>query len=122
MTSALSMRGNKYGASEKAIHAAVIDHWRICGVPGSLVATIPNEGAKGQPGLRRGLADLLVIAPGLPVGFLELKRIGGLLTEDQADFGQLCAMQRIPWAVSYGRDEPIAILEQWGVVRKSSDG
>lgn len=105
-------------ASEKAIHAAVIAHWRVFGVPGSLVATIPNEGAKGQAGLRKGLPDLLVISPQLPIGFIELKKDGGLVSEAQADFAQLCHLRGIPWEVTFGRDEPICILEKWGAVKR----
>lgn len=105
--------------SEKAIHQAVIGHWRAFGVPGSLVATLPNMRAFGQAGLTKGLPDLIVLSPTLgdKTGFLELKKVGGLLSEAQADFGQLCHMRGIPWAVAYGRDEPITILENWGAVK-----
>jgi hypothetical protein len=105
--------------SEKQIHAAVIAHWRAFGVPGSLVATIPNMRAFGQAGLTKGLGDLIVLSPTLGdrTGFLELKKVGGHLSEDQADFGQLCFMRGIPWAVTYGRDEPIKVLEEWGAVK-----
>ena len=113
--------------TEKQIHKAVIDHWRACGLPGTLVATIPNMRAHGQAGLTKGLADLIVITPALggKTAYLELKKTGGHLSEAQADFGQLCFMRGIPWAVSYGRDEPIKILEEWGAVKpmtRLSDG
>lgn len=106
-------------ATEKQIHTAVIAHWRACGVPGSLVATIPNMRAAGQAGLTKGLPDLIVLSPTLGdlTGYLELKKVGGMLSEAQADFGQFCQMRGIPWAVAYGRDEPIKILEEWGAVR-----
>lgn len=103
--------------SEKQIHKAVIDHWRSCGVPGSLVATIPNANAFGQSGLTRGLPDLLVIAPSLPIGFIELKKAGGLISEEQADFAALCHLRGILWEVTFGRDEPIKLLEKWGAVK-----
>lgn len=105
--------------SEKAIQSAVMAHWRAKGVPGSLVAAIPNQRAFGQPGLTRGLPDLIVLSPTLGelTGFLELKADKGTLSDHQEAFAQLCQMRGIPWAVSYGRDEPIAILEQWGAVR-----
>lgn len=103
--------------SEKHIHTAVIAHWRAFGVPGSLVATIPNARAFGQAGLTKGLPDLMVIAHGITLGFIELKRIGGLVSEEQADFAQLCHLRGIPWEVTFGRAEPIAILEKWGAVR-----
>lgn len=105
------------GPTEKQIHAAVIAHWRAFGVPGSLVATIPNAKAFGQPGLTRGLPDLLVVAPSLPIGFIELKKAGGLVSEEQADFAALCHLRGILWEVTFGRDEPIALLEKWGAVR-----
>ena len=107
-------------ASEKAIHAAVIAHWRAFGVPGSLVATIPNMGAFGQSGLFKGLPDLMVVSPGLPdghVGFIELKKSGGLVSEQQADFAALCHLRGILWEVTFGRDEPIHVLEKWGAVK-----
>jgi hypothetical protein len=105
---------------EKAIHAAVIDHWRTAGFPGTLVATIPNEGAFGQPGLTKGLPDLLVLSPELPVGFIELKADKGKLSPDQEAFAAMCAAMEIHHAVTYGRDEPIRSLEAWGVVRRAA--
>lgn len=107
--------------SEKQIHAAVLAHWRSFGVPGSLVATIPNAKPHGQAGLTKGLPDLLVLSPmlGSKTGYIELKRDGGLIREEQADFGQMCFMRGIPWAVTYGRDEPIRLLEKWGAVRRA---
>ena len=109
---------------ERAIQAAVLDHWRTLGLPGTLVAAIPNAGALGQPGLTAGLADLMVIGPDLPggatVGFIELKRDSRAnITQAQRDFGGLCFQLNIPFAITIGRDEPIAILEAWGVVRKA---
>ena len=107
----------EHGPSEKQIHQAVIDHWRACGVPGSLVATIPNMRASGQAGLTRGLPDLLVIAPGLPLGFIELKRHGGAATDAQSAFSAICNANGIPWELTFGRDHPIEVLERWGAVR-----
>lgn len=102
---------------ERDIHSAVIDHWRACGLPGTLVATIPNEAAYGQPGLTRGLPDLVVIAPDLPVGFIELKVEGGRLSRHQKNVHATMRESQVPLAVTYGRDEPIEILKQWGAVR-----
>jgi len=111
--------------SEKEIQTAVLDHWRAAGIPGSLVAAIPNAGALGQPGLTEGLADLLVMSPklGARTGFLELKRacrrgekFGGL-SEEQRKFQRLCQALNIPHWVTYGRDEPIEALRDWGAIR-----
>ncbi len=100
---------------ESNIHKAVIDHWRKCGKPKTLVATIPNMRAHGQYGLTKGLPDLIVIGPGLH-GYIELKTETGSLSQPQRDFQDLCAAVGIPFAVTYGRDEPITVLRDWGIV------
>lgn len=109
--------------SEKLIQAAVIAHWRSFGLPGTLVAAVPNAGALGQPGLHRGLFDLIVIGgPYLRdrTGWVELKTAKGKLSRHQATFRDTIAYAGIPYAVTYGRDEPIRVLEAWKVVRPVS--
>jgi VRR-NUC domain/Helix-turn-helix domain len=106
--------------SEDQITAAVIEHWKAFGVPGSLVASIPNKRAFGQAGLTRGLPDLLVLSPQLGrfTGYIEQKRKrGGRLSDAQIDIGKLMVERGVPYAVCRGRDEPIKILEAWGAVR-----
>ncbi len=103
---------------EAQIHQAVIQHWRQLQRPNTLVATLPNYRAFGQPGLTPGLPDLLVITPVLGVGFIELKREGGRLSKAQKSFVELCDANSIPMAVTYGRDAPIQQLEEWNVVRR----
>ena len=105
---------------ESAIQAAVLEHWLTLGQPNTLVAAIPNAFAHGQPGLTKGLPDLLVIGPRVPggVGFIELKRDQDSVVSDaQRGFGSLCAKLGVPYAICIGRDEPIRLLEAWGVVR-----
>ena len=109
-------------APEKLIHQAVIDHWRALREPNTLVATLANAGAMGQPGLTPGLADLVVFAPGLPVGFIELKRdYDSPMSDAQRDFAALCLTLGVRYALCYGRDEPIQLLEIWRAVRKQAD-
>lgn len=109
---------------EKEIQAAVVEHWRTLGLPNTLVAAIPNAYAHGQPGLTRGLADLLVIGPDIPAypcGFIELKRDERAeRTDEQWKFAKLCFELGIPYAVTFGRDQPIALLERWGLVRRQA--
>lgn len=104
---------------ESLIQAACIDHWRQLGVPGSLVAAIPNAFAHGQPGLTRGLPDLLVITPqlGKLTGFIELKTDDGVPSDDQLAIQAIMVMRGIPYAMTWGRDQPISVLENWGAVR-----
>jgi hypothetical protein len=111
--------------NETAIQTAVIEHWQKLGRPNTLVAAIPNARAFGQAGLTKGLPDLLVIGPDVPHGcaFIELKRQDlkprprGGLSEDQIAVLTLCNEVGVVARVAYGRDEPIAILRSWDVVR-----
>jgi hypothetical protein len=105
---------------ESSIHSAVMSHWRKLGKPGTLVSTIPNAGAFGQAGLTKGLPDLLIMAPGLPVGFIELKTDKGRVSPYQEAFRAHCISLGIPMAITRGRDEPIKILEDWGVTHKAA--
>jgi hypothetical protein len=108
-------------ASEKEILAAVLEHHRALGEPNTFIATIPNEFAHGQLGLTKGLPDLLVLGPSIPsrVGFLELKTLTGKPSPAQEAFQSRCIALGICHAIAYGRDEPIYILETWGVVKAS---
>lgn len=108
---------------EDAITAAVMQHWRLLGVPGSLVASIPNKRAFGQAGLTRGLPDLLVISPTLgdKTGFIEQKRgRGGRVSPHQSAIAEIMRQRGVPYALVRGRDEPIKVLEKWGAVRQSA--
>jgi hypothetical protein len=114
-------RRNIFAPRESLIQQACVDHWRMLRVPGSLVAAIPNARAFGQPGLTKGLPDLLVIAPALPVGFIELKRDEDSVVSDaQRDFAMACHTLGIPYERTVGRDEPIRVLEEWGAVRRAT--
>jgi hypothetical protein len=104
---------------ESQIHKAVVAHWKALGMPGTLVATIPNMGAMGQHGLTKGLPDLILIAPKLH-GYLELKTDTGKLTAPQQEFQELCIARGIPFYVTFGRDEPIQLLEELGIVRRAA--
>jgi len=109
---------------EAAIQSAVMAHWRMLGEPDTLLACIPNAGALGQAGLHPGLPDLMAIGPGVPgscrVGFIELKRDArSPVSPAQGEFAALCRKLGVPHRVTRGRDEPIACLEEWQIVRRS---
>lgn len=113
-------RRDYFEPSEDQITDAVVEHWRTFAVRGSLVASIPNKRAFGQPGLTPGLPDLLVLSPqlGRLTGFIELKRErGARLSEAQINVGELLRLRGAPYAVCWGRDEPIAQLRTWGAIR-----
>jgi hypothetical protein len=93
----------------------------MLGQPDTLVACVPNAGAMGQPGLTRGLADLVVLGRNVPgsVGFIELKREARSPVSDaQLDFAALCQFLGVAYARCVGRDEPIQVLKAWGIIRQ----
>lgn len=105
---------------ESLIQSSVLAHWRAFGYPGTLVAAIPNMRSAGQPGLTRGLFDLLVIGGEYlrdRTGFIELKTDTGAIRPGQEAFRDMLIANGIPYAITRGRDEPIAVLEQWKIVR-----
>jgi hypothetical protein len=111
--------GQLFGLSERQIQAAVLEHWRALALPDTLVAAIPNANAFGQDGLTPGLFDLIVFTPKLSpaVGFLELKKAGGRLSAAQTEMKLMMVRLGVPYAVTFGRDQPIHVLEEWGAVR-----
>ena len=118
----MARKRNIFAPRESLIQAACIDHWRALGVPGSLVAAVPNARAAGQAGLTKGLFDLVVMSPTLGdrTGWLELKAEGGKLSDDQKAIKLLMIARGVPYAVTYGRDEPIQVLGEWGAVRRAA--
>jgi hypothetical protein len=117
----MARRRKSYAPSEAAITMAVLQYWLTLGLPNTLVAAIPNAFAHGQPGLTKGLPDLMVIGPRVPgqIAFMELKRdvASSKLSDAQSEFQRLCHRLGIEHAVAIGRDQPIAILQAWGVVK-----
>lgn len=119
----MARRENIVGPRESLIQAAVIDHWRVLRLPKTLVAAVPNANAHGQPGLTKGLPDLMVIGPRVPgkIAFMELKRNATApISDAQRDFARLCHEHDIDVVITVGRDEPIKLLEDWGVVRRAA--
>lgn len=115
----MAQKRNLFAPSENDITAAVIAHWKLLGVPGSLVAAVPNKRAFGQAGLTPGLPDLLVLSPklGSLTGYMELKVERGRPSTAQSAMRDLMRERAVPYALTHGRDEPIRRLEEWGAVR-----
>jgi hypothetical protein len=103
---------------ETLIQAAIVERWKLLGYPGSLIAAIPNANAHGQPGLTPGLFDLMCIRRAGFVGFLELKKKGGVVSKAQREHQQILKAAGVPNHVAFGLDEAVWILEMWGIIRR----
>jgi len=108
---------------ESDIQRAVIQHWRVRGVKGSVVAHIPN-GEYRPIGTARRLASLGTL-PGMPdlfcasngsVFFIELKRPGGRVSAAQKETFQALREAGVRVHVMSDLDEVIRLLEAEGVL------
>jgi hypothetical protein len=74
----------------------------------------PIVGAKlKQMGTARGWADFILIGPDGRAHFLELKRPGGKLSEDQEIFQAHCLAYKIEHCVAHDIDEVLCVLGEW---------
>lgn len=106
--------------SEKAIQTAVMARWRALGRPGTLLACVPNARAAGQPGLTRGLFDLVAIGGNVGCGWIELKTERGSLSYYQEVFEAALIRNGVPYAVTYGLEQAIRTLESWEIIKREA--
>lgn len=111
---------------EDPIHKFAVQLLSIFAVPGLIWFHCPN-GAKmsertasfmKRMGMLPGVADLTIVLPGGHARFLELKReVGGVLSENQRAFRDLCEANGTPYEVATTPEEVEAVLRGWGALR-----
>jgi VRR-NUC domain len=69
-------------------------------------------------GVKPGIPDLVLLSSYNSVRFLELKRKGESLSEEQEEFRILCIRLGHPHAIARSVEDAVAILESWGCLRK----
>lgn len=112
---------------EANLQIAVVQHLRLRGTPGLIYFAPCNEGKRSvreavwlkQKGMLPGIADLVIIARGQPVSFLELKARGGKQSPEQIAFEAYCAEVGARYAVVDNIDDALRVLEAWGFIRAS---
>lgn len=109
---------------EDQIQRAVFAHIRQRGAPGVFAFHVPN-GGKRKPieaaifkglGVVAGVPDVIAVREGHTYG-LELKANNGKMTPSQVDVHARLQAAGATVVTTYGLDEAIAQLEQWGLVR-----
>lgn len=111
-------------SEEDRLQKAVVDHWRARGLPKSILAAIPNGGARSittaarlkTTGTLAGMPDLLCIARGRTF-FIELKKPGGRLSSVQKTrIAQIEAAGGEAFVMS-DIDEILQLLEARGLLK-----
>lgn len=113
---------------EARLQIAVVQHLALAGVPDLMFFKINNEGKRlpqaglflKRLGLRPGVADLFIGAPGKPPLFLELKSRGQKPTPAQEAFAAHCHRIGYGYAWADGIDSALTVLRDWGVLAGTS--
>jgi hypothetical protein len=93
--------------------------WRFSHFPAGELRNKVTAARLQRMGLNRGWADLVLLSPGAIAHFLELKRRGEKLSEDQEDFANFCLAHGYPFEWTDNFDVALAILKRWGAVRSA---
>jgi hypothetical protein len=115
--------------TEEGLQRTIIDHWRYRGVPGSVLAAIPNGEARSPitgaklkaQGVMPGMPDLF--AAGKSAAFIELKRPSKqpaekALSDAQKNIIPKIRASGVPVYVSNSLEEVLKILEEIGVLKE----
>ena len=132
----------RLGNSEEQLQRTVVEHWRVRGVPGSILAAIPNGERRDKAtggrlkamGVLSGFPDLFALGVasmasgaflGLPMALVELKRPTPKPRDAERDLSDaqkkvipLLRAGGINVFVSNDLDEVLCFLENLGVLRK----
>jgi hypothetical protein len=110
---------------ELALHMTVArllrDHclpdWEWCHIPNGEHRDIRTAAKLKAMGVRKGWPDFIFITPYGSLMFLELKRAGKALTDEQADFRIKCSERKIPYVVAWTIDQVLKTFDEWGCLR-----
>jgi hypothetical protein len=114
-------------APEFSLHVMVADvldrwaspGWRFTHFPsGELRDKITAQRLR-RMGVKAGWPDFILLSPTRLAHFLELKRRGETLSDNQEDFAAWCAAHNYPFACCDDFNAALATLREWGAVRGS---
>jgi hypothetical protein len=109
-------------ASEHAIQAAIIEYlravlprtYRAVAVANSPRSAIAGAKEKAR-GMAKGFPDMILIGPDGVCAFMEVKRPGGRLSPEQAEWGEWIVNGGGEYAVVRSVDDVAACLKAWNV-------
>lgn len=114
-------RGRPEAAIQRAIRARLAFHGIVC-------VAVPNEGrrsvANGRmmkaTGLLPGFPDLILLAPGGRVAFLEVKAPAGRVSSAQSEAHAMLERLGHHVAVVRSQDEAVDVLRGWGLLTQTN--
>lgn len=117
--------GKLVDPSEHVIQCRLIDYLVYAAKPEVYYFAIPNQGNRHiynatkmkAEGVRAGVADLCFMLPGGTVGWLEMKKPSGSLSDPQKQFRERCALLGHKWALAKSVDEAIEVLTKWDALK-----
>jgi hypothetical protein len=93
--------------------------WRFTHFPSGELRNKITAARLKRMGLKPGWPDFILLSPAALAHFLELKRRGRKLSDDQDDFADWCAAHGYPFEWTDNFDKALAILKHWGALRVS---
>ncbi len=119
---------SKRSNPETRLQIIVCRHLATYGVKDLMFFHIKNSGKESpatgallkKMGVRAGVSDLFIGAPGKPPMFLELKSHGNRPTKTQIAFRDHCEILGYNWAWADGIDSALLILRYAGAIRTAA--
>jgi hypothetical protein len=92
--------------------------WKFTHLPMGERRNVITGARLKRMGTKRGWPDFILLSP-YPsrAHFLELKRLGAKLTDEQQEFQWFCVANEIPYAMADSLKDAMAALKDWGAVR-----
>lgn len=88
--------------------------WQFTHIPAGEVRDKRTAAKLKAMGTRPGWPDFILTPPTGQLHCLELKRLGGKLSDSQHDFRTWCMRHGVPHVVAYTLDEALVTLDAWG--------
>jgi hypothetical protein len=113
-------------SSEHQLQSTLCEYLRLALRPDCYVYAVPNGGHRHirvavrlkEEGVRRGVPDLHIMAPGGRLIYLEMKIKGGSLSTDQKAFRDMARALGFEWGMAKTFDEACDFLRGVGVLRE----
>jgi len=122
---AARINGQLVNPSEHQIQCRLMDYLAYAARPEVYYFAIPNQGNRHiynaskmkSEGVRSGVADLCFMLPGGKVGWMEMKKPGGYLSDTQKQFRDRCALLGHHWALAKSVNEALEYLTSWDALK-----